>query len=67
MDFALISDGGNSLITASSLISSHSCHKVVAEVGEMHKLFCRIAEESHQRFNKRSTTGDECNAQRGSI
>lgn len=46
---ALISDGGNALITASSLISSCSCHKVVAEVGRMHKLFCRSAEDSYQR------------------
>lgn len=64
---ALISDSGNALITASSLISSGSYHKVVAEVGKMHKLFCRSAEDSHQRFNKRSATGDESNAQRGSI
>lgn len=64
---ALISDSGNALITASALISSCSCHKVVAEVGKMHKLFCRSGEDSHQRFNKRSATGDERNAQRGSI
>lgn len=64
---ALISDSGNALITASSLISSCSCHKVVAEVGKMHKLFYRSAEDSHQRFNKRSATSDESNAQRGSI
>jgi len=65
---ALISDGGNALITASSLISSSSsCHKVAAEVGKMHKLFHWSAEDSHQRFNKSSATGDESNAQRGSI
>lgn len=46
---ALISDSGNALITASSLISFCSCQMVVAEVGKMHKLFCRSAEDSHQR------------------
>lgn len=54
---ALVSDAGNALIAASSVISG-SCHKVVAEVGKMHKLFCRNAEDSHQRFNKSSETGD---------
>lgn len=63
---ALVSDGGNALIEASSVISG-SCHKVVAEVGKMHKLFCRDAEGFHQRFNKSSATGDGSGAQRGSI
>lgn len=49
---ALISDSGNALITASSLISSCSCHKVVAEVGKIHKLFCRSAEDSRQNLTR---------------
>lgn len=59
----LISDGANALIAA----SSDFWFKVVVEVGEIHKLFCRDAEGSHQSFNKSSATGDGSSAQRGSI
>lgn len=64
---ALVSGGGTALIAEIYSVISGSCHKVVAEVGKMHKSFCRNAEASHQSFNKSSETGDGSSAQRGSI